>query len=65
MIINKVICDRCGCEIEGGAHPPRIVKQTYKSSTRATDPSGYRNADKIHLCEDCAKHFEEFMNNER
>lgn len=65
MVINKIICDRCGGEIKGEAHPPRLVKQTWVKPDRVTVPSGYRNAEKIHLCDDCSKSFWEFMNNER
>lgn len=65
MIINKVICDRCGDEIEGDAHPPRLVKQTWVKSEKVTVVNSYRNAEKIHLCETCSKAFKEFMNYER
>lgn len=65
MVINKIICDRCGCEIEGGAHQPRLVKQAWVKPDRVTVPSGYRNSGTIHLCDDCQKAFEEFMNHER
>lgn len=65
MIVNKVICDRCGDEVNGGTHPPRLVKQTWVKSEKVTVANGYRNADTIHLCEECSKHFEEFMHYER
>lgn len=64
MIIKKVLCDRCGDEIEE-AHPPRLAKQTWVKSEKATVANGYRKADNIHLCENCLKAFEEFMNFER
>jgi hypothetical protein len=65
MIVKQILCDRCGAEIAGNDHPPRLVRQLYKKTTRALDPSSYRNEAKIHFCEACTKHFEEFMKNER
>lgn len=65
MIIKKVLCDRCGDEIEGGEHPPRLVKQDWVISEKVAVANGYRNAEKIHFCDNCSKHFEEFMNYER
>lgn len=64
MIIKKILCDRCGAEIEG-EHPPKLVRQEWVISNRVTVANGYRNTDKIHFCDNCSKHFEEFMNYER
>lgn len=64
MIIKKVLCDRCGAEIEG-EHPPRFIKQTFVVSEKPYVANAYRNGDKIHFCEECSKSFEEFMNYER
>lgn len=60
MIIKQIVCNRCGDEIEG-AYPPQLVKQTWVKSEKVTIANGYRNTDKIHLCEKCSKAFEEFM----
>lgn len=38
MVINKIICDRCGAEIKED-HPERIMIQTYQKSERVTQPS--------------------------
>ena len=65
MIISKIVCNRCGNEIRGEAHPPLIVKRSWVVSEKATVSSGYRDKEKIHLCENCTKQFEEFLNNER
>lgn len=65
MIINKIICDRCGVEIKGDAHPPRVLVQSYVVSTRATDPSKYKNDEKLNFCKECLKDFKGFLKNER
>lgn len=65
MIISKIICDRCRGDIVGDAHPPRVLVQTYVVSTKAVDPSKYKTDAKINFCDDCLKHFEEFLKNER
>lgn len=65
MVIKKILCDRCGAEIEGETHPPRIVMQTYVVSTRIAVQSAYKTDAKIHFCDDCSKSFKEFMNYER
>lgn len=65
MIIKKILCDRCGAEIEGENHPPRIVMQTYVESNKIAVQSAYRTDAKIHFCDDCSKSFKEFMNYER
>lgn len=65
MIVNKIICDRCGGEIEGDAHPPRVLLQSYHISEKVCVQSAYKNEEKIHLCDGCKSAFEEFMNNER
>lgn len=65
MVIKKILCDRCGAEIEGEAHPPRIIKQEYFKSEKVCVQSAYKQVKKIHLCENCEKHFKEFMNYER
>ena len=64
MIVKKIICDRCGDEIEE-VHPPRFIKQSFEVSTKPYKVDGYRNGEKIHFCENCSKHFEEFMKYER
>lgn len=65
MIINKIICDRCGGEIEGDAHPPRILTQSYHISEKVCVQSAYKTEKKIHLCDGCNFKFEEFMENVR
>lgn len=60
MIINKIMCDRCGAEIKED-HPDRLVIQNYLRTERATKPSGYRNKEVIHLCGACMMQFEKFM----
>ena len=65
MIVNKIICDRCGAEIEGDAHPPRIIMQEYFISEKVCVQSAYKQVKKIHFCGKCEKHFGEFMNYER
>lgn len=65
MIINKVICDRCGADVEGDAHPPRVLVQSYHISEKVCVQSAYKTCEKIHFCEDCQKAFKEFMNYER
>lgn len=65
MLIKKILCDRCGAEVENEAHPPRLIKQSWKIAERVTVANGYRNAETIHFCDECSKHFEEFLNNER
>lgn len=49
MVINKIMCDRCMAEIKENK-PDRLIKQTYHRSERATQPSGYRQKEVIHLC---------------
>lgn len=65
MFIKKILCDRCGAEIEGEAHPPLLVKRSWVKSEKITVSNGYRDTEKIHLCAECSKSFEEFMNFER
>jgi hypothetical protein len=65
MVIKKILCDRCGGEIEGDAHPPRLLVQSYHISEKVCVQSAYRGNKKIHFCDVCQKHFEEFMKNER
>lgn len=65
MIISKIVCNRCGVEIVGDAHPPLIVKRLWVKSDKATVSSGYRDKEKIHLCDNCNQKFEEFIQNVR
>lgn len=65
MLIKKILCNRCGAEVKGEEHPPQLVKQSWKNSGKCTVANGYRNDEKIHFCDECSKHFEEFMKNER
>lgn len=61
MIINKIICDRCGVEIKE-YHPDRVVIQTYSKDDRVTRSSSYKIKETIHLCADCMGEFERFIN---
>lgn len=65
MIIKTILCNRCGAEINGDPHPPMITKRAWKKSEKCTVSSGYRDTEKIHLCEGCTTNFEEFLKNER
>lgn len=65
MVVTKTICDRCGKEVVGDAHPPLVVKRSWVKSEKATVSSGYRDKEKLHLCGSCYFAFEEFMQNVR
>lgn len=65
MVITKTLCDRCGGEIEGTTHPPRLIEQHYVVSEKVVVKSEYKKVATIHLCDDCQKSFKEFMNYER
>lgn len=60
MIINKIVCDRCGAEIKE-SRPDRLIIQTYHQSDRATKPSAYKPKKTIHLCGACMMQFEKFI----
>lgn len=70
MRIHIVTCDRCGCIIEN-PHPDRITisKQQFVTSTdcfgKQHTRSTYTLDRTLHLCEDCTKLFNSFLNEAR
>lgn len=60
MIVNKIICDRCGEEIKQD-HPDRFERFKYHKKTRLGESNFYKSVKKYHLCPKCWGDLEFFL----
>lgn len=61
MTVTKIICDRCGAEIED-KHPDRLSVERYCEIDYRHN--GYKSTKKMTFCEKCQSDFEKFMKGE-
>ena len=66
MTIKKIICDRCGSDINE-EHPIRYNREEYKEHANpfGAKVMSYKRTKIINLCKHCQKDFTEFMKAQR